>query len=264
PELAALLVNDRAQVTYIDELLDDLQARGTVECVGDQYRLPGMGRNPLLDDPTLGQLIADLRAVAIPEDLGWDVATARELARQGMAARSQDFVSAVRDYLLSSRILWDAFERGDPEATLEELRQLLASYASVKAGELSQVRQDFAAAQAYYLAFFSLVQEDTPLWARMRGLVNPMLHFYWRNQCREMGIDLPYTTLPAELAVMMATHWRPELQNRWRAATRTLAGINPDVLQRVADQIRLLHVGSEANGQIAAEIEAMLRNKSTQ
>jgi hypothetical protein len=258
PELAALLLNDRTQITYIEELLDDLQTRGAVQRVGDQYRLPGLGENPLVDDPNLQQLIADLNSVEVAEAIGRDVATARELARQGMAARSQDFASSARHYLLACRILWDSFERGDPEATLAELRQSLASYASVKAGELSQVHRDYQGAQLYYLAFFSLVQEDTPLWSRMRGLVNPMLHFYWRNLGREMGIDLPYTTLPAELATMMAMHPNQELQEKWRLATRTLAGINPDVLQRVADQIRLIQEDSEANAMIATVIEGML------
>lgn len=258
PELAALLLNDRTQTAYIDELLDDLQSRGTVERVGDEYCLPGLGDNPLLDDPNLQPLIADLRSAEIPEDLSRDVATAQELARQGMAARSQDFVASARQYLLASRILWDAFEQRDPEATLVELRLLLASYASVKAGELSQVRREHNAAQAYYLAFFSLVQEDTPLWSRMRGLINPMLHFYWRNLGGEMGIDLPHTTLPAELATILAKYPVQELQNRWREATKDLAAINPDVLQRVADQIRLVQEDSEVNGQIAAEIEGML------
>ncbi len=262
PELAALLLGDRAQITYIAELLDDLRTRGAVQRVGDQYRLSGLGEHPLLDDPNLGQLVVDINSVEISWDAGRDVAAARELARQGMAARSQDFGSAARDYLLACRIMRDAFERGDPDTTLEELRHLLASYASVKAGELSQVHHEYEAARAYYLAFFSLVQEDTPLWSRMRGLVNPMLHFYWRNLGREIGIDLPYTPLPAELATMMATHPSQELQKRWRAATRTLAGINPDVLQRVADQIRLAQVGSEANAQIATEIEGMLRSKN--
>jgi uncharacterized LabA/DUF88 family protein len=257
-ELAALLLNDRTQTAYIEELLDDLQARGSIQGVGDQYRLPGLGENPLLSNLYLRPLIADLRSARIPENLGRDVAAARELDRQGMAARSQDFESAARDYLLASRILWDAFERRDPEATPELLRQMLASYASVKAGELSQVRQDYGAATPYYLAFFSLVQEDTPLWPRMRGLINPMLHFYWRNLGREMGMDLPYTTLPAELATTMARHPAPELRNRWQAATRTLAAINPDVLRRVADQIRLIQEDSENNCQIAAEIEGMI------
>jgi uncharacterized LabA/DUF88 family protein len=263
-ELAGLLLNDRAQTAYIEELVDDLQARLAIERVGDRYRLPGLGENPLLDAPSIGQLIADLGSVEIPKDLAADVATARELARQGMAVRSQDFVSASHDYLLASRIVRDALERGDAETTPEELQSLLASYASVKAGELSQVRQDYDAAQVYYLAFFALVQEDTPLWSRMRGLINPMLHFYWRNIGREMRIDLPYTTLPAELATVMATHPAQELQKRWRDATRTLAEINPDVLQRVADQIRLIQAGSEVNAQIAAEIEGMLESKRAQ
>lgn len=49
----------------------------------------------------------------------------------------------------------------------------MASYASVRAGELSQIHRDYAQSRPYYLAFFYLVQEDDPLWGRIRGLIQP-------------------------------------------------------------------------------------------
>ena len=196
PELATMLLDDRAQTAYIEELLTDLETRGLIQRIGDRYRLAGVGGNPWRNDPNVQVLVADVEAVRLPEDINKDVETAGALARQGMAARNHDFVSAAHDFALACRILWDAFDRADPHARLEDLAWYLASYASVKAGELSQIRKDYDGARPYYLAFFSLVQQDTPLWYRMRGLINPMLSFYWRNLTREMGTHLPYTTMP--------------------------------------------------------------------
>jgi len=257
-ELASVLLNDPAQVEYVQELLDDLVQRGCITQVNGQYRLPGRSANPLLDSPYLQVVIRDLKAVQPPEGLGADVEAAQELARSGMAKRTHDFAASAQDYLLACRLQWEAVERQDREATLEELRWYLASYASVKAGELSQIRHEYAAAQPYYLAFFSLLQEGTPLWDRTRKLINPMLHFYWRNVAREMGIELEFATSPVNLALQMATHANLELRDKWQAATRQLARVNPDVLRRVAGQIRLVQEDSQQNAQVAGQIEQML------
>ena len=255
-ELASVLLNDPTQVEYIQELLDDLERRKCIARVNGRYRLPGRSANPLLDDPHLQVVVRDLKAAQLPEGLDRDVEAARVLARSGMAKRTNDFAASAQDYLVACRLLWDAVERQDPKATLEELRWYVASYASVKAGELSQVHRKYAAAQPYYLAFFSLLQEGTPLWDRMRRLINPMLHFYWRNIARQMGIALQSTASPVDAAVLMATH--TELREKWQEATRQLAQISPDVLRRVAGQVRLVQGGSPQNAQVAEQIEQML------
>jgi hypothetical protein len=133
-------------------------------------------------------------------------------------------------------------EDNEPGATLEDLRWFMASYASVRAGELSQVDRNYSAARPYYLAFFALVQEDDPLWGRMRGLMNPMLSYYWANAGRELGINMSDWNLsaasPAQIAVLAATHENPELRSRWEDRTQALATVNADVLRRVIEQIR--------------------------
>ena len=256
--LASVFLNDPTQVEYIQELLDDLEQRACIARVNGRYRLPGSSANPLLDNPYLQVVVRDLKAAQLPEGLGTDVETVQDLAKSGMAKRSQDFAASAQDYLLACRLLWEAVERQDPDATLEELRWVVASYASVKAGELSQVHHRYAAAQPYYLAFFSLLQEDTPLWDRTRRLINPMLHFYWRNLAREMRIGLEFTTSPVNLAIQMATHTSTELRDKWQEATGQLAQVNPDVLRRVASQIRLIQGDSPQNAQVAEQIEQML------
>ncbi len=257
-EMAAAIQGDPASVDYVQELLDDLERRSSIARVGGQYRLAGRSEIPLLDDPNLQDVIRELRAVHLPEDLDRDVETAKQLAKSGTATRSHDFVAAARDYLMASRLQWDALEKQDPDATVEDLRWYVASYASVKAGELSQNLGEFAAAQPYYLAFFSLVREGTPLWGRMRQLINPVLHFYWRNIARARGVQLPYTKSPAALAVQLATHTDDRLRTAWEQATRRLAQINPEVVRRVANQIRLTQAEPPGTIQVAEQIESML------
>jgi uncharacterized protein (TIGR00288 family) len=257
-ELATALLNDPASTGYVQELLDDLEHRGRIVRDSGQYRLVGRSEIPLLDDRNLQAVIRELRAIQIPEDIDRDVETAMRLAKSGMAKRSHDFAASAQDFLIACRLQLDALERQDPDATLEDLRWYVASYVSVRAGDLSQNLSEFAAAQPYYLAFFSLVQEDTPLWGRVRQLINPMLHFYWRNIAREMSVDLPYTKSPAVLAVQMATYVDAKLRTKWKEATERLAQINPAVLQRVANQIRLTQTEVPRAIQVAEQIDSIV------
>jgi uncharacterized LabA/DUF88 family protein len=260
-EMAVILLDDRTQVGYMQELLDDLEQRGSIMQVAGRYRLPGYSENPLLDDPNLKDVIRELETAQLPDSLGRDVATAKELAKSAMAKRTQDFAVSAQDFLLACRLQWEAFERKDPEATLEDLRWYIASYASVKAGELAQGYGRYAAAQPYYLAFFSLVHEDTPLWNRMRGLINPMLSFFWKNIAREMEVELEYSTSPLRIAIQMATHANIALREKWQEATEKLASVNPGVLRRVANHIRLVQEDSQVNILVAEQIERMLEDQ---
>jgi hypothetical protein len=260
--MAATLLGDPESGGYVQELLDDMVQRGCISREDGRYRLAGRSEIPLLDDPNLQFLIQDLKAFDLPEGTGSDVETAKRHAKQGMANRSHDFAASARDYLIACRVQWDAVERQDPHASMEDLRWYLASYASVKAGDLSQNLGDFTAAQPYYLAFFSLVREDTSLWHRMRGLMNPMLSFFWRNLARELNVEMEYTTLPARLAVQMGTHPNAELQQRWWDSTKKLAQINPGVLRRVASQIMLTQADDPRAAQVASQIEAALGNSA--
>jgi len=67
----------------------------------------------------------------------------------------------------------------------------------------------------------------------MRGLINPMLGFYWRNLAYEMDAELAYTTSPTKIAIQMATHANPALRTKWQEATGQLASMDPDLLRRV-------------------------------
>ncbi len=258
--LAGILLHDRTQIDYIQELLDDLVERERIVLTNGRYRLAGRSENPLLDNPTLTHIIQEIREVTLPEKIAKDVPAAKELARSGMAKRTEDFSASAQDYLLACRLQWDAYDHGNPDATLEDLRWYIASYASVKAGELSQSQHRYAAARKYYWAFFSLVQEGTPLWDRMRGLVNPMLHYYWRNLARELNIEVRFTSSPTNIAAEIINHPSPELQAKWQEMTHKLAQINPNLLKRIADQITLNWEESPEHMHVAKVLEGMLES----
>jgi hypothetical protein len=179
-----------------------------------------------------------------------------------MVQRSQDFAASSHTYLLACRLQWDAVEKGDQGASLEDLRWYMASYASAIAGKLSQVNRDYASARPYYLAFFALVQEDDPLWSRMRGLINPMLAYFWSNAARELDINVSAWNLsmssPAQIAVYAATHPNPDLQKLWYKITVELAQINPGLLGRIANQLMLSRSDYPENGRVAEQIQDIL------
>lgn len=261
-ELASILLNDPDQTDYIETLLDDLQEREQIMLEDGRYTLPTYNSVPFTEEPALELLCYDIANVQVPENVMRSAEKARSLAKTAMLQRSQDFAASARSYLLACRLQWDAVEMGEPGASLEDLRWYMASFASVKAGELSQIHRDYANSRPYYLAFFYLVQEDDALWGRMRGLINPMLSYYWVNAWRELGLTAANpnlsTTTPAEIAVSAATHDNQHLCKLWFTMTQKLAEVNPGLLRRVANQIRLNRGESPANAQVADSIEQML------
>lgn len=261
-ELALILLNDGEHTEYIDNLLEDLEQRGLVVEADGRYVLPGHSSIPFADEPALQPIIYDIENVQFPENMQRGIDKARSLSKTAMLQRSQDFAASARSYLMACRLQWDAVESGEPGATLEDLRWYMASYASVRAGELSQIHRDYAHSRPYYLAFFSLVQEDDPLWSRMRGLINPMLSYYWVNAWRELGLNAGNPSLsattPAEIAVRAATHEAQELCSLWYAMSNALAEVNPGLVRRVASQIRLNRGESPMYAQVADTLEQML------
>jgi hypothetical protein len=249
-------------VNYIQSLVDDLLARGMIARKGNHYILPGRDAIPFRSDPTLKSVCKDIESLKIPSGLEPGATSARSMAKTAMLQRSQDFVASASNYLLACRLLWDAVERGETGASLQDLRWYLASYASANAGKLSQVYKDYAGARPYYLAFFSLIQEDASLWSRMRGLINPMLSYYWANAGREMHINTSGWNLggasPAQIALAVATYPDTELHERWKSLTRDLARVNPDLVRRIADQINLNWGDSPEYAQVVEQIQQII------
>jgi hypothetical protein len=264
PELAYILLNDRNQVDYIQSLFDELKQRGLIVKKGKRYSLSGNGMIPFAENPALQILCQDIEQVQIPENITRGVETAHSLSKKAMVQRSQDFAASANTYLLACKLQWDAVEKSEQEATLEDLRWFMASYASAIAGKLSQVNRDYRAARPYYLAFFALVQEDDPLWGRMRGLINPMLAYYWANAGRELEINVSSWNLsmssPAQIAVYAASHPNPDLRSLWWSITEELAQVNPGLLRRISNQILLSRSDQPENARVAEQLEDLLAN----
>lgn len=262
PLLAYIILNEQDQVDYVNSLVDDLKNRGMIAKKGKRYGLPGLDRIPCREDPALQVLCHDIQSVQIPDEMSRTVEMAQSLAKTAMVQRSQDFVASANNYLLACRLQWDAVEEGEPGATLQDLRWFMASYASANAGKLSQVNRDYAGARPYYLAFFALVQEEDPLWGRMRGLINPMLTYYWANTGRELDINTSTWNLsassPAQIAVAAATHPNPELRRQWQTITEALAKVNSGLLYRIAEQILLARADSPEHVMVAEQIKRMI------
>ncbi len=265
-EIADVLLNDRDQQDYVQNLLDDLVDRSLIVYDENRYRLPGRSAIPFYDEPALQLLCREIEQVLVPESASRGPEKAQSLAKRAMIQRSQDFSASARSYLYACRLQWDAVQENEPGATLEDLRWYMASYASVRAGELSQVERDYGGSRSYYLAFFALLQEDDPLWSRMRGLINPMLAYYWANAGREIGINVSSwnlsTASPAQIAVLAANHENPELRRRWRDRTLSLADVNAGVLQRVVDQIRHNYGDQPAFLEVAEQMMDMVVERS--
>jgi len=96
----------------------------------------------------------------------------------------------------------------------------------------------------------------------MRGLINPMLCYYWVNAWRELGMSAGNPSLnassPAEIAVRAATHEDAELCKLWFSMTNSLAEVNPGLVRRVANQIRLNRADGPVSAQVADTLEQML------
>ncbi len=262
-ELAAALCNDREEANYIDRLLDDLIQRKVVVRSGDHYRAVPKDAIPFRDERAVQSLIRDIEQVQLPEDLALGPFSARSLAEKAKAQRSQNFAGAAQTYLLACRLQWDAVEANLPNATLPDLRWHMASYAATKAGALAQVERKYCAAQPYYLAFFAMLQDDDSLWEQMNGLVNPMLNYFWVNLARELNVTFAPAATPALTALQAATHANAGVRQAWCEATAELAQLNPRLLRRVAEQLRVERKGSLEAQQVADQIDAMI-NDSTQ
>lgn len=265
-ELAGIVTGDRNQSDYIQDLLEDLKDRSLIVRKGKKYQLPGQGAVPFEGTPALQILRRDIDDLKLAENHPHGTDAAHMLAKKAMLQRSQDFAASGQSYLTACKLQWDAVEKGELGATLEDLRWFMASYASAMAGKLSQVNRDYSGARPYYLAFFALVQEDDPLWSRMRGLINPMLAYYWANAARELELNVSSwnqsMSSPAQIAINAALHPNPDLRRLWQKITAELAEVNPSLLRRIANQISLSRAEDPDSARVAEQIESILENVS--
>jgi len=260
-ELSYTLFGDRDQVEYLEQLLADLKQRHQIAANDGGYQLANKTAIiPFHDQPEVHQLIDDVESLSLTEDQVRGASEASKLAKSALVQRLQDFAGASDKNRLACRLQWDAFLANEAGASLDDLVYYLAAYASTQAGTLAQVKHDPAASQPYYLAFFWLVQEGQPVFNRMRGLINPMLNYYWINAVRQIlpNFYLGALNSPVKVAVQLANHANKEVRDKWWASTEKLARVNPRLLQRVATQMRLNQPDGGEEGQLTQKIESLL------
>jgi hypothetical protein len=266
-ELACIILNERNQVEYVQFLFDDLKQRGVISRKGKKYILPGKGAVPFEGEASLQILFRDIENTVIADNVQVNSDTAHSLAKKAMLQRSQDFAASGQTYLMACKVQWDAVEKGEQGASIEDLRWFMASYASAMAGKLSQVNHDYAGARPYYLAFFALVQEEDPLWGRMRGLINPMLSYFWANAARELEINVsswnPSMSSPAQIAIYAATHPNPDLRRMWQKITQELAEVNPSLVRRITNQIHMNRSDDPDYARVGEQLERILAEATT-
>ena len=130
---------------------------------------------PLNDAEALRPIWEDIVRQELPPNVPISPMGAQKLATEAMEARKiQRFGRSVRKFLQATRVMWEAIHEEHTESELTELRWLMASYASVKAGQMLN-RKDFEGARDYYLAFFALLKATGNVQNRVEGLINPML-----------------------------------------------------------------------------------------
>ena len=100
----------------------------------------------------------------------------------------------------------------------------------------------------------------------MRGLINPMLTYFWANAGRELDLNISSWNLsgasPAQIAVNAANHSNPDLRRLWEKITIELAKVNPGLLRRIANQIALNRTDWPENARVAQKIDNILANLS--
>lgn len=193
----------------------------------------------LLDEPSLDRVLA--------------------LADQGHAVRPKSFDQARHFFLQAAKMTLELLRSGTPGASQTDLETYIASYCFAAAGA-HYLGFEYARATQYYLAFFTLLRENRPVWDKMFGLVPPMLSYYFSTVLRALREPVaasPGFTHPANMAIQLHTHSNPEARQRWLDLVADLRRVNPLMPRLVAD--RLAQLDQERGEQGAAQaLEAML------
>lgn len=241
--LAEIVTGDPGETARIEALLEDLLKREKIMLRDGRYKLFTPSQVAFRHDPPLQPIWNDLETTPLSEALGSDPNPLQaHLNTAKKYQRKKDFNRAAQAYLYACRLQWEALETEEKGADPDELRYTMASYASAKAGALYRGENDLPRARQYYLAFFYLVQEDSPIWERMNRLVPPLLSFYWVSAAEELGTNLSAWNIrsasAAEIALRAATSPDPALRKKWQDLARQLAQVNPKLLRQLTEEMK--------------------------
>ena len=210
----------------------------------------------LLAQPELAATCQEIDAWVLQEEPSLDRALA--LADQGHAVRPKSFDQARHYFLQAAKMTLELLRSGTSGASQMDLETYIASYCFAAAGA-HYLGFEYARATQYYLAFFTLLKENRPVWDKMFGLVPPMLSYYFSTVLRALREPVaasPGFTHPANMAIQLHIHANPEARHRWLELVADLRRVNPLMPRLVAD--RLAQLDQERGEQGAAQaLEAM-------
>ncbi|MBK7780068.1 MAG: NYN domain-containing protein [Ardenticatenia bacterium] len=212
----------------------------------------------LVSQPELAAICREVDATALQEEPNLDRVLA--LADQGHAVRPKSFDQARHYFLQAAKMTLELLRSGAPGASQMDLETYVASYCFAAAGA-HYLGFEYTRATEYYLAFFTLLKENRPVWDKMFGLVPPMLSYYFSTVLRALREPVaasPGFTHPANMAIQLHTHSNPEARQRWLELVADLRRVNPLMPRLVAD--RLVQLDEERGEQGAAQaLQAMIQ-----
>ncbi len=238
-DLSMALFQTAGYADYIEALLGQMVQEGVVVRNGAGFRPRVQEVIALISPQAAAAVTQDLANVALPPDLVPTSAESRRVFDEGSKSRKDFAVSSIK-YLQAAKLQQLALEAGEPEAVVDDFKWYLASYCSVQAGFL-YFQKNYDAAMPYYLAFFSLVYEGEILWDKVKGLINPMLSYYFVIAANRIGAPFPkrpgYTD-PAEVAVLLHNHFNPQVQAGFEEQIQLLASVNLAMVRNLLVAIR--------------------------
>lgn len=183
PEALAFLLG--IPLAEVDSILRPMVREGLLGSHNAGFRW--IPRENPLEGEVFAALRADLSEVVYPSGITSSLGDARALFEEGLSyRRDRNFALAIDRFRMALRMTVDLWESQTPGVGPYEIRWRAASYCSVRAGELFNIRRDYAGSLPFYYAFIALMIPGDPVWEKMRGLVDFMLSYalsaFFHNQ----------------------------------------------------------------------------------
>jgi hypothetical protein len=224
---------------YIETLLGDLLSTGVIEQRNGAYTAPPQeSSSPLALHPALLPVLPDLEGIEPPPEAVITSFEARRLFDEGTRLRVRDFASSATKYLLATKTQQMALEIGETGATLEDLKWYLAGYCSVQAGHRF-VEREYERAIPYYLSFFYLAYSDDTVQERVRGLMRPMLSYYFAIAARrfEPTFQAQPNASPVQLAFQLHSHPNPAVGRAFEDLLARLCHVSQTPIRTLLKQL---------------------------
>ncbi|MBI9044769.1 MAG: NYN domain-containing protein [Anaerolineaceae bacterium] len=242
---------------------DEPNKNRVIELIHKVMRSNDTGILDSLSSPFLNIVILDVFYLDKSKTLSLDRMTTIELAKAGDRERQdENFQAASKHFLEAAAVQWKLIEMRDEYSLQVDLNQYLALYSVVKAKDHFAASQ-YAEAEPYHLVYFTLVQENGPLWKKLGGLIVPTLMDFWITAAGKSKVAIRNVISPVKVAIEIATHPDGSCRENWRLSTRKLARANPSLLKLFSSHIRTSDTAPLGSKRVANQIEAIVEETPT-